>query len=191
MMMRTGHGGSIPEQVMRTGVILPFNPARARQDISVRHVLDATSLPTGRLPDEVELPAPLPPAPQSPVTSAVAATTTAIPPTPVAAPMAPVPQTSAYPQPHHWQKFRHHTFHGPMLGEWRGRPVATFQIASSPTAAGAHAATSALKRAAQALRQAGLGPLPPELIAGPLAALMRGGAVELHFQNGVVMRAAL
>jgi hypothetical protein len=111
-------------------------------------------------------------------------TTTAVPPKPITAVLTPSP--GAYPHPHAWQ--RRPQMLGATLGQWRGRPVATFQIASSPPKERAISAAAALKKAARALLEAGHGDLPPELIAGPLAALMRGGAVELHFQNGVVVR---
>ena len=78
-----------------------------------------------------------------------------------------------------------------LLGEWNGKPVAKFSIAASPPANGAQGAIYALRDAARKLVHSGLAALPPELVGGPLAALMRGGAVELHFQNGVVARTAL
>jgi len=153
-------------------------------------------------------PAPLVPAAPGPVTTAVAQAATATPPAPL-----PVAATTDLPHSpsgqHHWHREHrrmhplmadikrlhpHARLHGAddvLLGEWRGRPLAKFEIASSPPAGGAAHAVEALRRAAHLLRSTGLEVLPPELVGGPLAALMRGGAVQLHFQNGVVMRTAL
>jgi hypothetical protein len=41
---------SIPQFVMRTGVISPFNPINARQDISERHVQGVTNAPVAMQP---------------------------------------------------------------------------------------------------------------------------------------------
>lgn len=41
---------SIPEFVMRTGVIAPFAPGNARRDIQVAHVQSVTNLPVGQQP---------------------------------------------------------------------------------------------------------------------------------------------
>jgi hypothetical protein len=151
--------------------------------------------------------APLIPAAPGPVTTAVAQAATATPPAPI-----PVAASTDLPHNpsdrHHWHREHrrmhplhadikrlhpHAQLHGAedvLLGEWNGRPLAKFEIASSPPRGGASQAVEALRQAAKVLRSTGLH-LPPELIGGPLAALMRGGAVELHFQNGVVMRATL
>jgi hypothetical protein len=222
MLTPTGpHGrGSIPALVMRTGLLQPVSPENARQDLRLEHVEHMTDWRRGasgllpQLPPSLPMPGsaptvtPLLPAVPSPVTTFVAQTTTATPPTPIqSAPMTPPPFSPS--DRHHWH-LRQRTGH-PMiaeirrlhpkanlrgtadveLGEWNGRPLAKFEIASAPTPEGAHVAAGALRRAAHALRAAGLASLSPELIAGPLAALMRGGAVALHFQNGVVIRTAL
>lgn len=153
---------------------------------------------------------PLIPAAPNLVTAAVAQTVTAVPPQPITTPdMGPLPRRES--ERHHWH-MQHRQEHPMMaeirrlhpsarmhgvpsdsvlLGEWNGRPVAKFEIASSPPAAGAESVSHAMRAAARALIQNGLHALPPELVGGPLAALMRGGAVELHFQNGVVARTAL
>lgn len=39
---------SIPEFVMRTGVIAPFSPGNARRDIRAAHVQSITNLPVGQ-----------------------------------------------------------------------------------------------------------------------------------------------
>lgn len=152
--------------------------------------------------------APLIPAAPGPVTTAVAQAATATPPMPLpVAASTDMPHTPS--DQHHWHREHrrmhplhadikrlhpHARLHGVedvLLGEWNGRPMAKFEIASSPPAGGANQAVEALRQAAKVLRSTGLHALSPELIGGPLAALMRGGAVQLHFQNGVVMRATL
>jgi hypothetical protein len=77
-----------------------------------------------------------------------------------------------------------------LLGEWNGRPLAKFQIAATLSRQAANQVVGALRESARILRQTGL-PLMPEIAGGPLTALVRGGAVELHFQNGVVARTSL
>lgn len=193
--------GSIPAAVMRTGVIQPISPANARQDLDTQHVLDVTLSPVNAM--DV-----LPPARPSDLTTAVAQTVTATPPAPIqAGPLAPLPPTPSGRTAWHIQHRRQHPaiedikrlhpraqLHGAapvQLGEWAGRPVAKFEIAASPPKAAAGQAAQALRRAAHELRATGLSSLPPELVGGPLAALMRGGAVELHFRNDVVIRTAL
>lgn len=208
--------GSIPALVMRTGLIQPVNPANVRRDLTTQHVLQETMWPTDHaippelLPGPPASPAPtvmpLLPAPPSPVTTAVAQTVVSVPPQAIQAP-AMMPPSFRPSDRHHWhmrQRMPHPMvaeirrlhpkaqLHGTSdveLGEWNGRPIAKFEIASAPKSA--TAAAHALMQAAHVLRRAGLQHLPPELVAGPLAALMRGGAVELHFQNGAVARAAL
>ena len=159
---------SIPELVMRTGVIRTMNPANARQDIQTQHVLDMTS-PHGITTayDTMQ------PAPPSLTTQAVAATAVATPPTPVPTPP-PAPG-----------------MHGISLGLVNGKPEVAFNIDAAPTPGSAQGAVAALRKAAGDLQRFGHGSLPPELIGGPLAALMRGGAIKLHFTNGVVVRTAL
>jgi hypothetical protein len=167
-MMTRSDESSIPELVMRTGVIRTMNPANARQDILPQHVIDMTS-PHGITTqyDHMQSAAP------SLTMQAVAQTAVATPPTPVPTP-SPAPGV-----------------HGISLGMANGKPVVAFNINAAPTANDAQGALLALKRAAGLLQNAGHGSLPPELIGGPLAALMRGGAAELHFTNGVVVRTAL
>jgi hypothetical protein len=185
------HGGlrSIPEMVMRTGVMRSINPLHARADINPQRVLEETSMAVGENPanNMPEIPAPLPPAIPGPVTDAVAATTTATPPQPMTPAVAPAPM--GYPHPHHWQR-RHTAYNGRQMGQWNGAPVASFQIAQIVSPDDGQSAVQALQHAARLLRSVGHGALPPEIVGGPLAALIRGGAVELHFQNGVVVRAA-
>lgn len=204
--------GSIPALVMRTGLIQPVDPRNARRDISQRHVDEVTDGVTGLMPYTPSgLPSSMPPivpvpAPPSAVTSAVAATTTATPPRPLPnAPAAlPSPGASGHAHWHATQRRMHPmvaeiqrlhpkaNIHGasePELGEFGGFPLAKFEIAASPPTTTAQSAAHNLRLAAHALYRSGLGALPPELVGGPLAALMRGGAVELHFQNGVVVRA--
>lgn len=213
MLTQNGHGAgtSIPALIMRTGQIRPVSPADARRDIDTQHVIDATAIPTDQIPSPpsaLPMVTPLIPAAPGPVTTAVAQTVVAVPPQPIpAAPDAPPP-----PRPSdrmHWHQ-EHHRVHPmvadirrlhPMaamhgvaevqLGEWNGRPIAKFEIAASPPPVGAQSAANAMRGAARALVQSGLHALPAELVGGPLAALMRGGAIELHFQNGVVVRTAL
>jgi len=193
--------GSIPAFVMRTGMIQPVSPMNARQDIRTQHVLDMTLVPV----DERE--AALLPAQPSSVTTAVSQTVTAVPPAPIQTPATAMPASPSGRYGWHQQNRRMHPaiadikrlhpraqLHGAEaveLGEWQGRPIAKFEIAASPPAVSAGEATKALRKAAAALRSSGLSMLPPEMVGGPLAALMRGGAVELHFQNGVVIRTAL
>ena len=130
---------------------------------------------------------PLPQAMPSPMTAAVAVTTQVEPPKPIIVPTVPPGAASApYPAMHGWQDSQPM---GSYLGEIDGRPVAAFQIAARPDLPGAHAAAGALSRAAKMLRDAGYGMLPPEMVGGPLAAIMRGGVAELHFANGITLRA--
>jgi hypothetical protein len=200
---------------MSTGLIQPVNPANARRDVSAAHVLDVTSTPVNqsipsqflRMPTGMPVPQPVPQAPPGALTASVAQTVTAVPPAPMmTAPTSPMPRGPSDRMA--WQ--RSHAQHpmvneirrlhpnaslmgaaAPALGEWQGRPLAKFEIAANPPEQGARQVTGALRRAAQLLRQTGLHNLPPEMIGGPLAALARGGAVELHFQNGVVLKTAL
>lgn len=167
-MMISDHG-SIPELVMRTGILRAMNPANARQDILPSHVIHMTS-PHG-LTTEYDHMHPAPPPAE---VQAVAATAVATPPT---------PKPSAMPSPG--------LSGGIVLGSFQGKPVVAFNVNAAVPADQAQGAVLALKRAAGLLASAGHGALPPELVAGPLAALMRGGAVELHFRNGVVVRTAL
>jgi hypothetical protein len=200
---------------MRTGLIRPFPPRDARHDITARHVDNVTSFVTGEMEYQPQTPSGLPagmppivpvPAPPSAATSAVAETTVATPPRPLpnASAALPGPGESGRHHWHHSQRRMHPmvaeiqrlhpkaNIHGaaePELGEFGGFPLAKFEIAASPPRVTAQVAATNLRLAAHALFQRGLGALPAELVGGPLAALMRGGAVELHFQNGVVVRA--
>ncbi len=158
---------SIPELVMRTGVIRSISPRNARGDIQPQHVFNLVD-PHG-ISTQYDQPAP----PTSFTTQAVAQTVTAVPPTPVATPM-PAPG-----------------MHGVQLGSVDGKPVAAFNVNAAPLPQQAQGAVAALHCAAKLLAHAGHGALPAELIGGPLAALMRGGMAELHFTNGVVVRTAL
>ena len=212
-MLTTGPGsrGSIPAQVMRSGMIQPVDPINARADVSADHVRNVTGWPTATVPtlpmSPVPSVTPLPPAPPSPITTAVVATVVATPPAPLpSAPVTPLPaHGSARRQWHEMHRHVHpmvadirrlhpragiHGAEEAELGEWNGFPTAKFENAASPPQHAAVAQAGALRAAARALVQTGLGSLPPELVAGPLAALMRGGAVELHYQNGVVVRTA-
>lgn len=216
MLTPTGPGarGSIPALVMRTGLIQPVNPQNARRDITLQHVMDVTSgvttetlpaqlLPTAPTPQPTVVPVPAPP---SLVTSAVAATTTATPPRPLPNAPASLPPPDAAGQRHwHMTQRRMHpmvaeimrlhpkaNINGaaePELGEFGSYPLAKFEIAATVPPVAAQSAAHHLRLAARALYKSGLSALPPELVGGPLAALMRGGAIELHFQNGVVVRA--
>lgn len=168
-MLHRNDQGSVPELVMRTGVFRTMNPANARQDILPDHVLDMTD-PHGITTAYDHMPGNAAP---SLTMQAVAQTAVATPPTPIAPAAAPP------------------GMHGISLGMANGKPVVAFNINAAPTAENAQGALLALKRAAGLLANAGHGSLPPELIGGPLAALMRGGAAELHFTNGVVVRTAL
>ena len=198
--------GSIPASVMRSGMWQPLTPAQARRDLVTENVLDTTTMSQELLDTTPN--ATLMPAVPSITTTAVSQTVTATPPAPIQTPPVAMPMGS-HSKRHAWQQ-HHHRQHpaiadikrlhpnAPLqgaeeveLGEWQGRPVAKFQIAASPPAVGAQQAAQSLRRAASLLQSNGFAQLPPELIAGPLAALMRGGAVELHFQNGVVIRTAL
>ena len=199
--------GSLPALVMRTGLIAPgVKPSQARADLDLEHVMDVTN-PADYLPAALSVRPTFStiPAAQSPTTTAVAQTTTAIPPTPL--PTAPSTDMPLHPsEQHHWH--RQHRGGNPLvneirklhptaniagaepeLGEWGGRPLAKFSIAMTSPPEGARQAASAIRRTAQILQQSGLAALPPELVGGPVAALLRGGAIELHFQNGVVIRA--
>lgn len=201
----TGARGSLPALVMRTGLIRPMSPRNARRDLDTQHVLDMTARETNTAP--MELPATVTPLPAlpSPTYTAVAATTTATPPMPI--PNAPAGDMPLAPSDqHHWHRqHRPHAMvreiqrlhpnaniHGagePMLGaDAEGRPVAKFRIAASPPIVTAESSAHGLRMAARSLISSGLHALPPQLVGGPLAALMRGGTVELHFQNGVVVR---
>lgn len=195
--------GSIPASVMRSGNWQPLTPADARRDLTTDHVLDVTTMNQELTSDGRLLPAT-----PSITTAAVAQTVTAAPPAPIQTPPSPMPMGS-HSNRHAWHQKQHRQHpavtdikrlhpNAPLqgaadveLGEWQGRPVAKFQIAANPPAVGAQGAVHSLRRAAHLLQANGFQQLPPELIAGPLAALMRGGAVELHFQNGVVIRTAL
>ncbi len=218
MMTTTGRAGeSIPQLVMRTGIIRPVRPDNARRDLSIEHVDAATRLVVGQPISPAFLPptpgpltpaavTPTIPAPPGPTTSAVAQCAVATPPTPL--PVAPAEMPSSPSGQHHWHRMHRHVhplaaeirklhpharLHGAddvLLGEWNGRPMAKFQIAAAPSRAAANAAVGALRESARILRQTGI-PLTPEIAGGPLVALIRGGAVELHFQNGVVARTAL
>lgn len=217
MMMPSGPGsrGSIPALVMRTGLIQPVDPANARNDISAQHVhnvthwpVDEGAAPSMPMPGSMPQVTPLMPAPPSPTVTAVAQTVVATPPMPIAtSPDSPPPFRPS--DRHRWHHEHRHEnpmiadmrrlhptamMHGTaevLLGEWNGKPVAKFEIAASPPAGSAQSAANALRGGARALMTSGLHALPAELVGGPLAALMRGGAVELHFQNGVVVRTAL
>lgn len=174
--------GSIPAFVMRTGMIQPMSPENARRDLVTPHVQAVTMDP-------------------------VAQTITAIPPSPIQTPSGPLPTTMSGQHAWHQKHHRRHPaiddirrlhpraqLHGAApveMGEWQGRPVAKFEIQGQPSAVSAQAAADSLRRAAQLLSANGFSHLPAELVAGPLAALMRGGAVEMHFQNGVVIRTAI
>jgi hypothetical protein len=166
-MLHRNDQGSISQLVMRTGIIRTMNPSRARQDIETDHVLNVVS--SHGLSTEYDQPI----APPSLTTTAVAATVTATPPVPVAPPVPPP------------------GMHGVLLGMVAGKPVAAFNIDATPQPHEAQSAVFALRQAAQVLQKFGHGSLPPELIGGPMAALMRGGVAELHFKNGVVVRTAL
>lgn len=209
---RYGRRGSLPAEVMRSGRIIPISPDDARQDVSLQHVEAMTDW-RAMIPASVaQAVGPLPCAPAGPVTASVAQTTTALPPQPMPTAPATLPPNTASGQ-HLWHR-QHRGGRHPMmqeiqrlhpkamihgagdettvqLGEWNGRPLAKFEIAANPPEGGAVQAASALHRAAKILRDTGLGHMPPELVAGPLAALLRGGAIELHFQNGAVVRTAL
>lgn len=212
-----GSRGSIPALVMRTGLIQPVDPVNARNDVSADHVRNVTGWPTDSAPLSPQF---VPPAPTSPLPTvtalpvaqpapAVAATVVATPPKPLpGSPVTPPPHHKHGSARHHWHLMHRHEhpmvsdikrlhpnagIHGAedtLLGEWNGYPTAKFEIAASPPQHAAMNAAEQLRQAARALNHIGLGALPPELVAGPLAALMRGGAVELHFQNGVVVRTA-
>jgi len=209
-----GGRGSIPALVMRSGLIQPVSPRDARRDLTLQHVLDVTTMP-GHVPympagGAITSVTPVTQAPPNAVTTSVAETMVAPPPTAIqTAPTAPPANTHS--SRYHWQQ-QHRRVHpaisdirrlhpsanlhdaeapAVVLGEHNGRPLAKFAIAASPSDQGAQAAASALRRAAQTLRMTGLAALPPEIIGGPLAALMRGGAVELHFTNGATVRTAI
>jgi hypothetical protein len=160
--------GSIPQLVARTGILRTVNAQDARHDIQSQHVLDLTQGSHFTTAYDTAQPAAA-----SPMVQAVAATAVATPPTPVPTPP-PAPG-----------------MHGISLGSYNGKPVVKFNINAAPPPNDAQGAVLALKRAAGLLASAGHGALPPELVGGPLAALMRGGVAELHFLNGVVVRTAL
>lgn len=207
-----GPRGSLPAQVMRSGMWRPISPEDARRDVTERHVENVTSFITGQTPYAPPgLPGSMPPiepvpAPPSTTTSMVAETTVATPPRPLPNAPAALPPHGHSGQ-HHWHRGQrrmhpmvaeiqrlhpHANIHGatePELGEHGGFPLAKFEIAASPPAAVAQSAAQSLHNAARTLARSGFGGLPPQLVGGPLAALMRGGAVELQFQNGVVVRA--
>lgn len=211
-----GSRGSIPALVMRTGLIQPVDPMRARADVGAQHVRDVTGWPTATVPLSPQfvppalgpVPSVTPMIPAQPA-PAVAQTVVATPPKPLpGSPVTPLPKHKHGSARHAWHQMHRHEhpmvsdikrlhpkagIHGAedtLLGEWNGYPVAKFEIAASPPAHAAQSAAEQLRQAARSLNHIGLGALPPELVAGPLAALMRGGAVELHFQNGVVVRTA-
>lgn len=189
--------GSVPAFVMRTGTIQPMSPETARRDLVTAHIDMVTNMSRRTA---------LYAAPPSPVHTDVAQTVTAVPPAPIQTP--PMPMPAAPSEKHAWHAHHrrvhpaiadikrlhpHAQLHGAEqveLGEWQGRPVAMFNIQQAVNPETAQAQLTALRRAAGALQSLS-SHLPPELVGGPLAALMRGGAVELHFQNGVVMRTAL
>lgn len=193
---------------MRTGLIRPVNVQTARRDLDTSRIERLVAYETNRLPPALPTTAPTitPIAPlPSPITAAVAQTTVATPPTPL--PNAPVTEAPpAGSDRHFWHREHrlHHmvreiqklhpnaNIHGaaePQLAaDAEGRPVAKFRIAASPPAGAAESMAHQLRHGARALYRSGLHALPPELVGGPLAALMRGGSVELHFQNGVVVR---
>jgi len=192
MMTRNGSAAAF---VMRTGTIQPVSPEDARQDLVWPH-LDALT----NMNRQTALYA-------DPVHADVAQTVTAQPPSPIQTPPSNLPLN---PSARHAWRLQNHRVHPAIadikrlhphasmqgaadveLGEWQGRPVAKFNIQTTTDPESAQAQANALRRAAGVLRSSGLSQLPPELVAGPLAALMRGGAVELHFQNGVVIRTAL
>lgn len=208
----TGARGSLPALVMRTGLIRPMSPRDARRDLDTRRITDMVARETNTAPDLLPpgAPSPVPtltpvPALPSPTYTAVAATTTATPPMPLPnAPTADMPLAPS--DQHHWHREHrphamvreiqrlhpHANIHGagePLLGaDADGRPVAKFKIAASPPVVTAESSAHGLRLAARSLIASGLHALPPQLVGGPLAALMRGGTVELHFQNGVVVR---
>lgn len=209
----TGSRGSLPALVMRTGLIRPMSPRNARRDIDTQHIVDMVARETNTAPMDLMppgAPSPVPtmtpiPALPSPTVDAVVATVVATPPMPI--PNGPTTDMPLAPsEQHHWHRQHrphamvreiqrlhpHANIHGseePLLGaDAEGRPIAKFRIAASPPAATAQSSAHNLRLAARALFASGLHALPPQLVGGPLAALMRGGAVELHFQNGVVVR---
>ncbi len=189
--------GSVAAFVMRTGMIQPMSPLNARRDLVTSHIERLT---------DVNAATALMPAGPSPVTLAVSQTVTAVPPKPMQTPPSLMPHSPSGRHSWHTHMRRQHpaiedikrlhpkaSLHGAEvveLGEWNGRPVAKFEINQKVDPQMASAQAQALRRAAHALRTARLAHLPAELVGGPLAALMRGGAVELHFQDGVVIRTA-
>ena len=176
-MLHRNDQGSIPELVMRTGIIRTMDPNHARQDVQTNHVLSLVS--SHGISTQYDQPVAQPSATQQ----AVAQTVVATPPVPVPPPPAP-------PGMHGYGSLG--GLGGVMLGATPdGQPVAAFQIDATPQPHQAQGAVMALRKAAKDLQRFGHGSLPPELIGGPLAALMRGGAIELHFKNGVVTRTAL
>lgn len=204
-MLTPGGRGSIPALVMRTGLIQPVRPQNARRDLSYEHIqhetVDVTNPPMGPAPMVTPLPA-LP----SAATAAVAATVVATPPRPL--PNAPAGEPPLDPAARHRWHIAHRRVHPvvaeiqrlhpraningaePELGEFGGLPEAKFEIAASvPSAVAGQQYAASLRNASRMLVQAGLGALPAQLVGGPLAALMAGGVVQLHFQNGVVVRA--
>ncbi len=189
--------GSVPAFVMRTGMIQPMSPETARRDLVTEHIDMVTNMSRRTA---------LYAAPPSPTHTEVAKTVTAVPPAPIQTP--PMPMPNAPSAKHAWHE-RHRRVHPAIqdikrlhphaqlhgaenveLGEWAGRPVAMFNIQQAVDPQTAQAQVNALRRAAGAMQSLAAN-LPPELVGGPMAALMRGGAVELHFQNGVVIRTAL
>lgn len=202
-----GGRGSIPALVMRTGLIQPVDPLNARADISTAHVLDVTEWPTAHVPSPLLAPplTQMAPAPEPVSVALVAAAAAAQPPKPISATVeAPSPNArESDKQMWHLNHRRARPLEedmrrlhpgalgeSPDVGTWNGRPLAKFEIAAQPTSAYAHQAINALRQAARMLRSTGLSTLPAELVGGPLAVLARGGAVELHFHNGVAVRAA-
>ena len=189
--------GSVAAFVMRSGLFQPLLPAHARRDLVTSHIERIT---------DVNAATALYPAQPSPTTSAVSQTVTAVPPQPMQVPPALMPHAPSDRHSWHTHQRRRHpaveqikqlhptaSLRGadPVeLGEWKGRPLAKFEINQAADPQTASAQADALRRAANALRSSRLAHLPAELVGGPLAALLRGGAVELHFQNGTVIRTA-
>lgn len=58
-----GDGFSIPTAVMRTGMILPFNPNNAQRQVSEQHVEEAVRYPVGQQPGGAQYAPPPEPAP--------------------------------------------------------------------------------------------------------------------------------
>jgi hypothetical protein len=158
-------GGSIPEFVMRTGSIAPFNPMHARHDISERSVAEATRVPVG-YPVGVASYSP-------PPMSAAAAAAERV--AQAQAQTAPAPAATA----------------GILLGaDAQGRPVRQFDLPGAPSAPQAKRAVAALRQTAAYLRQRQISGLVAPIVGGPLAALVSGDSVVLRWPNGGVAIAA-